>query len=119
MGEEDYRSTGSGGLKLKGVKDGRVDKKHKKKKGKVSPKPDAEKEDLPGSQILDEPLRDDDRGTKSDAEQHTPSEEAGETVGKTEAERKHEETRRKRVSLLRALRLDVLSAIFTITLVKC
>ena len=106
MGTEDYTTATSGSLKLKGVKGSRVEKQKKKKKRVKDEQPtnpskeikreaDAEegKETEVGNgrevalrKALDEELDD-----PQDKEQF-------QGVGKTEAERRHEERRRKRVS---------------------
>lgn len=101
MGANEYKSAGSGGLKLKGVKDSRVEKKHKKKKYKESEDPTAEKRDLAGDQDPPEALKDKDAdaGAGSDDRPKLASESGGENIRKTEAERKHEDMRRKRVSV--------------------
>lgn len=85
---DEYSAVGGGGkLKLKGVKDGRVEKKKKKKKekeGEVAAQ--AEREASAGA------------AAAHDHELREEEDEAGyRPVGKTEAERKYEEARRKRV----------------------
>ncbi|PKX94018.1 DUF1754 domain-containing protein [Aspergillus novofumigatus IBT 16806] len=79
-----------GKLKLKGskVSDGRVEKKKKKSK-----KSKSDKEGEVGS-APPEARHPDEEGRSED---HTTPDEPGATVGKTEAERKYEEARKKRL----------------------
>jgi protein FAM32A len=97
MVKDDYASAGGrGSLKLKGVKDSKIDKKKKKKSkklnlegeagGKASASPAPANDEQAGSaKLVDEDgLLDDDVES--------------ELVGKTEAERRHAEMQRKRVS---------------------
>jgi len=85
-------SSGGGKLKLKGVKDSKVDKHKKKKKGKpetdsISPTHEANKKSM--EKESQEPFE----------EAPTVDEGDGSAVReKTEAEKRHEEMRRKRVS---------------------
>lgn len=92
MGKEDYATTG-GTLKLKGVKDSKVEKKKKKKK----PKPETETEDTEKQPTSNKhegnEVEDPTRETDQDAMALDVA-----FVGKTEAERRHEEMRRQRVS---------------------
>lgn len=89
MPNSDYVSSG-GGLKLKGVKDGGVKKSKKKKDKKVDLGGDGDGSLVPqkaekvDTEVLDE----------ADAETVTTTQ-----IAKTAAERKHEEMRRKRVSI--------------------
>lgn len=94
----EYATTGGGKLKIKGVQGGRVDKKKKKKKkrekdgAKEKPKEEEEKtsaENQKGGQA--EKSR---SGSRDLSEER---EEEGGTYGKTEAERRYNEARRKRV----------------------
>jgi protein FAM32A len=95
MPSDDYTAATGGGLRLKGVKDSRIDKKKKKKKEKK----DAEafksvaKNEKAGERSLDKVLASEDEKEKE--EESLP---AG--AGKTEAEKRHEERRRKRVCLI-------------------
>lgn len=91
MGKDDYAATSGGALKLKGAKNAGVEKKHKKDK-KLKTKPvdaitqaSSSKEDAPLNQ---------------DEELDMKGEEDSESRGllKTEAERRHMDTLRKRVS---------------------
>ena len=90
MGLDEYTSAGSGGLKLKGVKDARVDKKPKKKrvKGKEKGKESTDHADAE----LQEALKDED-GVLESLDQ-TRGDNSGR---KTDAEKRHEEMRRKRL----------------------
>ena len=110
MPSSDYKNAIGGGLKLKGVKDAGVDKKKKKKK----PKPDAddskalakseEKEDaINNGEDADEDknavqkaLADEEKVNDVSASKWRDDE--MKEYGKTEAQRRHEERRRKRVS---------------------
>lgn len=114
MAPDDAYTTGGGKLKLKGSKDGRIEKKKKKKsKPKPSEEPSATEADDPKE---DTPSAAADRKGDADTGFETalasPSKAACLTeirdggrkrddgtvvVGKTEAEKKHEEQRRKRV----------------------
>ena len=101
MPASDYTSTVSGGLKLKGgAKDAGVKKKSKKSKSskeKAAPKPTSQD----GQEAGDSKTNDTDLAlatTHSDRDA-TPSEQPGSSgTGKTEAQRRHEEIKRKRVS---------------------
>lgn len=90
MGTEDYATAG-GTLKLKGVKDSKVEKKKKKKKSKL----DIEDREKQATSHKHEGKED--KGHSGEADQEAMSEDVA-SVGKTEAERKHEEMRRQRVS---------------------
>jgi protein FAM32A len=116
MAPGDYASVGSGKLKLKGVKDSKVDKKKKKKSGKL----DEESADKDGNNTHDDAafqdksvvlksLEDEDeRLAKEDVEGGKGKEVVGGTdtvpeereLVKTEAERRYEEQRRKKVCSL-------------------
>ena len=103
MGADEYTAAASGSLKLKGVKDSKIDKKKKKKrrqleddslkepakiaKGQVE-EFDTDGASKPNERTLGDALAEED--AESDC---TPI-----GAGKTEAERRHEERRRKRVS---------------------
>lgn len=99
MAKEDYTTT-RGALKLKGVKDAGVDKKKKKKKQKA-------KDDGAGTQLA---TTSGDGEGADEEETSAVLEPAGDEArepyrgnrddGKTEAERRYEETRRRRVSSL-------------------
>ncbi|RMZ74772.1 hypothetical protein DV737_g5761, partial [Chaetothyriales sp. CBS 132003] len=105
---------GSGRLKLKGVKEGKIDKHSKKKKHKHRDKdqhPDLDKDGafhdnsvVPKSLVGDqenEQGRDRDRaglgGESSKSKGKDDSAESGPPLAKTEAERRYEEQRRKRL----------------------
>lgn len=91
-------------MKLKGVTDSKVDKKKKKKKTK---KDNKEKEDtlLNPADDVASPVRDQDQDQAASASNDKSTERPDATgspidgayVGKTEAEKRHEEMRRKRV----------------------
>ncbi|KAL2220756.1 hypothetical protein M432DRAFT_238768 [Thermoascus aurantiacus ATCC 26904] len=84
--DEYTAAAGAGKLKLKGVKDGRVEKKKKKKKEKKEGEDataDAEREASAGAEA---------RGEEEDVD-----EKGYRLVGKTEAEKRYEEERRKRL----------------------
>ena len=97
MGKGDYAAAG-GSLKLKGVKDSKVEKKKKKRKFEVL---DADKGSTTGP-------TDEITSEVSDGKAKQPSPDMGQdateddlaSVGKTEAEKRHEEMRRQRVSAL-------------------
>ncbi|KEF55137.1 uncharacterized protein A1O9_08790 [Exophiala aquamarina CBS 119918] len=136
MAPGDYASVGTGKLKLKGVKDSKVDKKKKKKKSKLEPEPeldgnvDDDNERFQDRSVMLQNLRaedaliakekrkgrlgdwndDDDDGGGGDDDDaaagpgqkeghghgHHRDDEAREAV-KTDAERRYEEQRRKRL----------------------
>lgn len=95
---DDYSAAIGGGLKLKGGKPSGVTKKKKK------PKPSKEGEDSKAS-ALQKALADEERTAEEEREAQAGNEEEGHEEaggsggGKTEAERKYEEMRRKRVCL--------------------
>ena len=98
MPSSDYTNAIGGGLKLKGAKDAGVDKKKKKKKAKADateskPADAAEKEiELSGVQkTLAQEENEDDKDVVKQQESEVKE------YGKTEAQRRHEERRRKRV----------------------
>lgn len=107
MPSSEYTTTG-GGLKLKGAKNAGVDKKKKKKKPSASadkPVEDAA-ETGPSSTKLDlqNALRDEDDEDEKAATANedivtTQTPRDAPTFAKTEAERKYDERRRKRVSI--------------------
>lgn len=104
MGSDDYTAAPIGGsLKLKGVKDAGISK-HKKKRKRPRPENEVENETNAGEKaagegnVTGEGGISEERATevsggekKGDLEDDTPGQ------GKTEAERRHEEARRKRV----------------------
>ncbi|KAI9697828.1 MAG: hypothetical protein M1836_004504 [Candelina mexicana] len=99
MAEDDYAASG-GSLKLKGVKGGRVEKKKKKKKKSRS---EPSKSDRPASAepASPSPAKASSADPKLDLpEEMSPGaqEVIGSYVGKTEAEIRHEEMRRKRLN---------------------
>ncbi|MCJ1251091.1 hypothetical protein MMC30_008322 [Trapelia coarctata] len=97
MGTEDYTASIGGSLKLKGVKDSKVTK-HKGKKKHKKPKEEQNDGAPEGAKTKEQAL---DRALASEEEKE--KEDDAETqedirgVGKTEAEKRHEERRRKRV----------------------
>jgi protein FAM32A len=120
MAPGDYSSVGAGKLKLKGVKDSKVDKKKKKKKsttaatvglddkGEIGDDGDGDEGFRDRSVVLKR-LEDEDReiakesrdgkrdGREKALEEDIEEESAGQIM-KTEAEKRYEEQRRKRVS---------------------
>jgi protein FAM32A len=97
---DEYTAGGGGKLKLKGFKvsDGRVEKKKKKSKKSKSDKEGEVGSATPEARHPDEDGRSEDH--HPDPAHHTPPDDAGATVGKTEAERKYEEARKKRVCII-------------------
>jgi protein FAM32A len=93
--DDDYASMG-GTLKLKGVKDAKIDKKRKKKK---QPKAEGNNDDLAGSSSAE--ASGDRLAATNEENEIQPERKANEksSDGKTQAERRHEEMRRKRVSV--------------------
>ncbi|KAF7162008.1 hypothetical protein CNMCM5623_007379 [Aspergillus felis] len=91
---DEYAAGGGGKLKLKGskVSDGRVEKKKKKSKKSKSDKEGEAGSAPPEARHPDEDRRSEDH----QPDPHTPGD-ADATVGKTEAERKYEEARKKRL----------------------
>lgn len=113
MGKDDYTSTG-GGLKLKGVKGGGIDKHKKKKKKPREPGLDSQNEKGNAGQDLvlelvtpkkevdgEDEEAESGEAAKIEKQLTTMMEkreaESGSHSVKTEAERRHEEMRRKRV----------------------
>jgi protein FAM32A len=99
MPASDYTSTVSGGLKLKGgPKDAGIKKKSKNKSKKPKPLADTDHDKLT-PQTEDEGLSTEARDTTL-SRGATPSEHPSTSsgTGKTEAQRRHEEIKRKRVS---------------------
>jgi FAM32A len=104
MPSDDYISTPSTGkLKLKGVKDSKVTKKKKPKPAPKDEKPAAE--DTPDTSIMLKKLEDEDREMRKEESKNSneaedgderPQQELGVLI-KTEAERRYDEQRRKRV----------------------
>lgn len=116
MGKEDYTSTG-GGLKLKGIRSGGIEKSKRKKKQQQQPRDISETSKsvvLSSETKKQERVEEGDEVYLNDAEkvearkiedqlarQETERESgsgSGSVSGKTEAEKRHEEMRRKRVS---------------------
>lgn len=103
MPASDYTSTISGGLKLKGgAKDAGVKKKSKKSKSsskdKAAPKPSIPQD---GGEVGDSKAPNNDLAlSTTHSRDATPSEQqpSSSGTGKTEAQRRHEEIKRKRVS---------------------
>ncbi|KAF4267184.1 hypothetical protein KXW98_005851 [Aspergillus fumigatus] len=88
---DEYTAGGGGKLKLKGskVSDGRVEKKKKKSKKSKSDKEGEDGSAPPEARHPGEDGRSEDH--------HISTDNGGATVGKTEAERKYEEARKKRL----------------------
>lgn len=118
MPSSDYTNAVGGGLKLKGAKDAGV-KKHKKKKPKTesSISKQAEEKEQEGDTptTLQKALAEEEGADVPEPDSATKAIKDRDTgVGKTEAQRKHEEMRRKRVchaidiSLFRTMTNDVL-----------
>ncbi|KAI9792671.1 MAG: hypothetical protein M1816_001770 [Peltula sp. TS41687] len=98
MGKEDYATAG-GSLKLKGVKDSKVDKKKKKKKAKSDVVEETEKKQAAASNNKHEGKKEDkDPSAEAEEQEAIMPEDLASSVGKTEAERKHEEMRRQRLA---------------------
>lgn len=110
MPADDYSAAVSGGLKLKGVDSTSKVSKHRKKKPKPETDPSSSEKPKDGTSIEKEDLDPENASTddiNANLEETTPS--SGERVedatppppppraGKTEAELRHEERRRKRV----------------------
>jgi protein FAM32A len=97
MAGDEYAATG-GSLKLKGVKDSKIDKKRKKKKVKAQPENETAGDKAATAEATTEgeehlvKSREESLGTRRDGEASAPL-----IIGKTEAERRHEEMKRKRV----------------------
>lgn len=89
MGKDDYATAGGGALKLKGAKNAGIEKKRKKEK---KPKPMS-------TEAVQSPASNKDDPANKDEELDLGSNVNTDIAGtfKTEAERRHEETRRKRV----------------------
>lgn len=107
MPSSDYASAVGGGLKLKGVKNGGVEKKKKQKKAKAEAESSVAHdggEDKGNSSAVQKALaEEDDEDHDNDSQlqtlnQENTQEREGRDFGKTEAQRRHEERRRKRVS---------------------
>lgn len=100
MAPDEYSTGGSGKLKLKGVSDGRVDKK-KKKRAKKEKENGKEKDGVTGEQAgPDQAQRQNSESGGAEramSRERERDDEAGPSAAKTEAERKYEEVRRKRV----------------------
>ena len=107
MPSSDYTGVG-GGLKLKGAKNAGVDKKRKKKKAPTSPKTDNHPtSEASRDEGLRKALQDEDtvesakeKEQEDKATFNAPGSEphtSGGVFAKTEAERRHEERRRKKV----------------------
>ena len=103
MPKDDYTAVAGGRLKLKGVSDGRVDKKKKKKKGKAKEK---EKErDQSGSEAPTKTITETgleipevkDKSEEPRSRSRSTSEAPRSNTGKTEAERRFEERKRRRL----------------------
>lgn len=109
MGKEDYISTG-GTLKLKGVKDGGIKKKKKKKKdSSVAESPEAQGSSEPSLGKKTE------KGAEEEGEGMEGEEEPEEDyyAGKTEAERRFEERKRKMVIPVELLQMRPKLIIFS------
>ncbi|MDI1488374.1 MAG: hypothetical protein OHK93_007649 [Ramalina farinacea] len=109
MPSGDYAAVSTGALKLKGVASSSKIVKHKKKKKvKPPPSPDAAKEDEPPSEqstelqlsktTTDDHPEDNDAPRNNDSDPHQKDHRPEpQRAGKTEAELRHEERRRKRL----------------------
>ncbi|KAJ5883085.1 uncharacterized protein N7473_009971 [Penicillium subrubescens] len=98
MAPDEYSTGGGGKLKLKGskVSDGRVDKKKKKKAKKEKEKEtDAEQAEAEKSQRQES--READSAERAVSRERDEDGGSGSSAAKTEAERKYEEIRRKRL----------------------
>ncbi|KAI9845018.1 MAG: hypothetical protein M1837_005162 [Sclerophora amabilis] len=95
MGEDDYAVAG-GSLKLKGVKESKVEKKRKKRKAKT---PGAGNESITDQVISPEAEKDgaDEDAVHSESKDGTNKAEDLQ-AGKTESERRHEEKKRRRLN---------------------
>jgi len=89
MGKDEYAAAGGGALKLKGAKSAGVDKKRKKEKKEKSKTSEALQTALSKE---DTPIRKDEELDLKNTEDLDPR-----IPAKTEAERRHEEMRKKRV----------------------
>ncbi|KAH0565064.1 hypothetical protein GP486_001546 [Trichoglossum hirsutum] len=94
MGGDEYAAAG-GSLKLKGVKDSKVDKKRKKKKA-AKVQPENETDGDQSSTTKNATTADESGGGSAGASDGREAS-AASSLGKTEAERRHEEMRRKRL----------------------
>jgi protein FAM32A len=104
MPGDEYAAAG-GSLKLKGVKDSKITKKKKSKKSKAQPENERAGDQAPsaggessaaaGEESLARKSREGSLGARVNSGSPAPV-----IVGKTEAERRHEEMKRKRVRLL-------------------
>ena len=133
MAPGDYASAGAGKLKLKGVKDSKVDKRKKKKSSSSKPQEEnsvatvQDAEDRFGDRsVMLRKLEEEDGGIaseerkavqqrKEDTNADQPDEHDGEQTGeivKTEAERRYEEQRRRRVSTPRSV-LSICASAFS------
>lgn len=105
MPSEDYAAVSTGALKLKGVASSSKVGKHKKKKAKRPQSPDGAKEQPPSEQstelqlskTTDSPPEDKDAARTNSDPQPKDHDTEPQRVGKTEAELRHEERRRKRL----------------------
>ena len=103
MGADEYTAVAGGSLKLKGVKDSKIDKKKKKKRRQLED--DSSKEPAKPAKGQVEEFDTDGASKPNEwtlrdalAEEDAEHEDTPIGAGKTEAERRHEERRRKRVS---------------------
>ncbi|KAI5840440.1 hypothetical protein DFP73DRAFT_180833 [Morchella snyderi] len=102
MGKEDYVSTG-GSLKLKGIKDGGIKKKKSKKsrvKSKSEDRDDGNSEHAlsnPGEELKDSKEEPGEGRSRSGSAERDGPEKGDYYAGKTEAERRFEERKRKRM----------------------
>ncbi|KAI9823777.1 MAG: hypothetical protein M1832_002334 [Thelocarpon impressellum] len=101
MPGDEYATSTGGTLKLKGVQDGKVDKKKKKKKKK---KEKEKKEPKPTDEVTASAEGGASASTGDDGQDPRegpvpdPDREASPGAGKTEAQRRHDELRRKRLN---------------------
>jgi protein FAM32A len=108
MGSDDYSAAVGGGLKLKGSKPSGVTKKKKKDKDKSKSNVEA---DDPRAAALHKALADEEKASAEeqlDVGKEGEEEDYDAGSNKTEAERKYEEMRRKRVCFLPPMRYPVL-----------
>lgn len=96
MGKDEYATSG-GALKLKGAKNAGIDKKRRKKKEQIPTNQTENKQTNPAEEAHEdlEAIRQG-QDVASVKKQEQPRD-SQEVAGKTEAEKRHEEMRRKRV----------------------
>jgi FAM32A len=97
MPPDEYASTTRGTLKLKGVKDSKVDKKKKKKKKAEDTEGPARETELSAAPQGGEGALDNEGARQSSEARDGEDKDAIVGAGKTEAEIRHEDMRKKRV----------------------